>query len=81
MVLLQELKRDCLELQGAEAEDIRSTIRTAVAVNLGIQVHEVVLIRSNTLLKTTSGKIRRGACRTEYQSGRLETIPCGPGRG
>ncbi len=81
VVLLQELEQNCVELEAALAEDIRSSIRRAVAVNLGIQVHEVVLIRSNTLLKTTSGKIRRSACRTEYLSGNLENVPCGPARG
>jgi acyl-CoA synthetase (AMP-forming)/AMP-acid ligase II len=79
VVLLQEVSSDYFVLEDLKADEICSTIRTAVAVNHGIQVHDVVLIKSNTLLKTTSGKVQRSACRTEYLSGKLATIPCGTG--
>ena len=36
-----------------------------------VAVEEVVLLRSGTLPKTTSGKVRRQACREEYLAGRL----------
>jgi acyl-CoA synthetase (AMP-forming)/AMP-acid ligase II len=79
VVLLQELSSDYAVHGDLKTDEICSAIRTAVAVNHGIQVDDVVLIRSNTLLKTTSGKIQRSACRREYLMGRLETIACRSG--
>jgi 1-acyl-sn-glycerol-3-phosphate acyltransferase len=38
---------------------------------LGVPADEIVLAEPRTVLKTSSGKIRRAACRTLYEQGRL----------
>jgi acyl-CoA synthetase (AMP-forming)/AMP-acid ligase II/acyl carrier protein len=40
---------------------------------LGVPTDEIVLAEPRTVLKTSSGKIRRAACRTLYEQGRLRT--------
>ncbi|HNY64678.1 MAG TPA: fatty acyl-AMP ligase [Deltaproteobacteria bacterium] len=74
VVLLQELTSDYEALDEEAADEISSSIRTAVAVNHGVQLHDLVLLKSNSLLKTTSGKIQRKLCRREYLAGRLERV-------
>jgi acyl-CoA synthetase (AMP-forming)/AMP-acid ligase II len=72
IVLLQEITCSPAEIEDGKIQEIISSIRTAVAVNLGIQVHDIALVRNNTLLKTSSGKIQRNACRAAYLSGALD---------
>jgi len=74
VVLLQELSSDYAAGADGALDEICSSIKNAVAVNHGIQIYEVVLLKNNTLLKTSSGKIQRSACRAEYLSGRLNMI-------
>ncbi len=47
-------------------DDLPAVIRTAVAELHDLRVHDVVLVRRGGVPKTTSGKIRRSACRTAY---------------
>lgn len=58
---------------GADLAEVRSTIRRSVLSRHSLDVAEVVLIRRGTLPKTTSGKIRRAACRDLYLAGALAT--------
>ncbi|MCM1969367.1 fatty acyl-AMP ligase [Streptomyces sp. G1] len=55
----------------AELEAIRAAVRASVVSRHALDVHEVVLIRRGALPKTTSGKIRRAACRDLYLAGDL----------
>ncbi|GIJ72123.1 AMP-binding protein [Virgisporangium ochraceum] len=48
-----------------------SAIRAAVAAHCGVQCHEVLLLRPDSLPKTTSGKPRRGECRRRWTDGTL----------
>lgn len=57
-----------------EAGSIFETIREAIAEEFEIQPAAVVLIRSGTLAKTSSGKIRRGACRENFLANGLHVI-------
>ncbi|MBI5815644.1 MAG: amino acid adenylation domain-containing protein [Nitrospinae bacterium] len=47
-------------------------IISAVSENHELEVFAAVLIRKGTLLKTTSGKVQRGACRKVFLEGGLE---------
>ena len=58
------------ERPAAPAELISSINRLAVDL-IGVPVDEVVLAPPRTVLKTSSGKIRRAACRDAYERGRL----------
>jgi acyl-CoA synthetase (AMP-forming)/AMP-acid ligase II len=53
---------------------MRVAIREQVAVQLGVQLHDLVFLRHGRLPRTTSGKLRRNAAREDYLSGRLEPI-------
>jgi 8-amino-7-oxononanoate synthase len=49
-------------------------IRSELAGTIGIVPDEIVLIRQNTIPRTSSGKIQRRACRVAYLDGSLEVV-------
>ncbi|WP_249221420.1 AMP-binding protein [Cupriavidus sp. KK10] len=67
-----------------EDDDARSRIRAEIshlAVDLmGMPVDEVVLAPPRTVLKTSSGKLRRAACRELYERGEIHGTPRAPWR-
>jgi amino acid adenylation domain-containing protein len=58
----------------AGVEAVAAAVRQALAEEHEVQVHEVVLIRTGTLPKTSSGKVQRHLCRSRYQAGELEAV-------
>ncbi|HYG65304.1 MAG TPA: AMP-binding protein, partial [Thermoanaerobaculia bacterium] len=69
LVVLQEVDRHAT---GFDA--IAEAVRDAVAREHEARVHEVVLLRAGGVLKTSSGKVQRRACRTAYLEGRLPVV-------
>lgn len=57
------------ETQEGRREALQSRIGEAVISLLGMPPDEVVLVPPHTILKTSSGKIRRSACRESYLAG------------
>ena len=55
-------------------ETVIASIREAVALSHGVQPYAVILVRKGTVPKTTSGKIRRSACRDAFLAGKLEPL-------
>jgi acyl-CoA synthetase (AMP-forming)/AMP-acid ligase II/acyl carrier protein len=53
---------------------VTTAIRNAVAREHQLHTHTVVLIRPRTLPKTSSGKVRRRACRRALDGGRLQVV-------
>lgn len=51
---------------GRDGEGIKRAIRTAVSEQHALRVHDVMLVRTGSIPRTASGKIRRGACRASY---------------
>jgi len=51
---------------------IAEAVRSTVADMFGLQVCALALIRSGTIPKTASGKVRRRACRARFLTGRLQ---------
>ena len=49
-------------------------LRGAVARDHGLRLAAIVLIRAGTILKTSSGKIQRHACREAFLRGSLEVV-------
>ncbi|MET8560125.1 AMP-binding protein [Streptomyces flaveolus] len=49
--------------------DDRARIASAMATSFGLAPHEIVAVPRGTVPKTTSGKLRRGECRTRYLAG------------
>lgn len=54
--------------------EVVAAITRAVAEGHGLRVHRVALIRAGTIAKTTSGKIRRHACKAALLAGRLQLV-------
>lgn len=54
--------------------EIFENIRECISINFTIKVHDIVLIKSKTLPKTTSGKVRRSATRDAYLNKTLTII-------
>lgn len=55
----------------SEQEDLRARIREVTVKVLGDPPDEIVLAPTHAVLKTSSGKVRRAACRELYEQGRL----------
>ncbi|HEX7978479.1 MAG TPA: aminotransferase class I/II-fold pyridoxal phosphate-dependent enzyme [Gemmatimonadaceae bacterium] len=49
-------------------------VRTELATSVGVVPTEIVLLRQNTVPRTSSGKIQRGACRTAFLDGSLDVV-------
>jgi natural product biosynthesis luciferase-like monooxygenase protein len=71
LVVVQEVTRAGLKADHSEA--IRS-IRQSIFAEYELNPHAVVLIRTGTMPRTTSGKIQRQACREAYLGGRLNVV-------
>jgi len=55
-------------------KEVVENIRAAVAVNHDLQVYQPLLIKPNSIPKTSSGKIQRHACRDLFLAGNLELV-------
>ena len=62
------------ELKGGEPSAVRDGIARAVRSSVGVRPDDVVLVAPGTLPKTSSGKLRRGACRALYEMEELERL-------
>ncbi|GAA2951427.1 fatty acyl-AMP ligase [Streptomyces enissocaesilis] len=52
-----------------QQQEVITAVRHHVRLDHGLVCHAVVLGRPGTVVKTTSGKVRRGACREAFLSG------------
>jgi len=68
LVVVQEVRRST---SPAQAKEICAAIRQALSENHAINPHRLVLVDANTIPKTSSGKIRRFACRAAFVDGTL----------
>jgi acyl-CoA synthetase (AMP-forming)/AMP-acid ligase II len=60
-----------------DADELRRlalAVRMAVGERLDVTVGDVIFVRPRTLAKTSSGKLRRHACRDDYLAGRLHEV-------
>jgi len=79
VVLVCELSRGyCLRGQAAAPTDIQvagkeleAAIRREVSEEHQIRVHDIVVIPTNTIPKTSSGKLQRSGCKARYLDGSL----------
>jgi long-chain fatty acid adenylase/transferase FadD26 len=55
-------------------DDVVSRVRAEVAERHGCPVNDVVLVRPGAIPRTTSRKVRRGACRDLYMRGALRRL-------
>nr|MDT0661772.1 fatty acyl-AMP ligase [Micromonospora sp. DSM 115978] len=69
LVVLMEANRDLLGADPPGRDEVRAALRREVTRRHGVDVHDLVLVRRGLLPRTSSGKIRRGACRDQYLRG------------
>jgi acyl carrier protein len=67
LVILAEVR----SAGGANRMQLREAVSKAVVEAIGEPADEIVLAPPHTVLKTSSGKVRRSACRALYEQGRV----------
>ena len=72
LVVVQEVERT--SRRNLDALGLVDAIRQAISRRHELQVYAIVLIRTGTLPKTSSGKTRRHACREKFLGGALEVV-------
>jgi acyl-CoA synthetase (AMP-forming)/AMP-acid ligase II/acyl carrier protein len=72
LVVVQELERS--QLRKADPETVCSAIRRSVAEQHELQVSAIVLLKTNSLPKTSSGKIQRFLCRSGFLDRQLDAV-------
>ncbi|MGZ5579860.1 MAG: amino acid adenylation domain-containing protein [Methylobacter sp.] len=72
LVVLAELKRNRLRQADYRAEF--AAIRTRLVEECGIQADTVVLLKPGSILKTSSGKIRRSDCREAFEQQQFKAV-------
>ncbi|HEV8581878.1 MAG TPA: amino acid adenylation domain-containing protein [Thermoanaerobaculia bacterium] len=71
LVVVQEVRRDARD---ADFTEVLEAIRRAVSEEHEVQLLAAVLIRTASLAKTSSGKVRRQACRDAYLHDELAVV-------
>jgi acyl-CoA synthetase (AMP-forming)/AMP-acid ligase II len=71
LVVVQEVER---HYQNQNLDEVVGDIRQAVAENHELQVYIVLLLKTLSIPKTSSGKIRRSACRDGFLSQNLQVL-------
>jgi acyl-CoA synthetase (AMP-forming)/AMP-acid ligase II len=71
LVVVQEVER---QQQNIDFDRVIGEIRQAIAEQHELQVYAVVLAKPGNILKTSSGKIQRRACRTSFLAGTLDVL-------
>ncbi|MBE9178540.1 AMP-binding protein [Oculatella sp. LEGE 06141] len=72
VIILQEVERS--HLRHLDTDAVFNAIRQAIALEHEIDIYEIVLLKPASILKTSSGKIQRRACRTSYLAQELPVV-------
>lgn len=72
VVIVQEVERRYL--RHPNVAEITGSIRQALAAYHGLQVYNIVLVKPGTLPKTSSGKIQRHLCRSQFLNATLQAL-------
>ncbi|HEX2090929.1 MAG TPA: amino acid adenylation domain-containing protein [Longimicrobiaceae bacterium] len=71
LVIVQEVARQCT---GPDLEEIAGAVRAGVAREHELQVYAVALVKPGVVPKTSSGKIQRLLCRSEFLKQRVPVL-------
>ncbi len=74
VVLVHEIEKQVPE---SDLTEVVNSIRRVLADEYELEIHTVVLAKSGTIPRTSSGKIQRGACRAAFKSGQLAVVRVG----
>ncbi|GAB4385516.1 MAG: fatty acyl-AMP ligase [Elainellaceae cyanobacterium] len=72
LVVVQEVERSYL--RKLPMSEVLGCVRQALAQEHGLQAHAIVLIKTATIPKTSSGKVQRRLCREQYLDGTLDVL-------
>ena len=72
LAIAQELERSYV--RNRDLDPVISTIRHAIAEQHDLPVQTVLLLKTGSIPKTSSGKIQRQACRQGFLAGRLKIV-------
>lgn len=72
LVVVQEVERSYL--RKLNAKEIVGSIQKAVAAQHALQIYAMVLVKTGSIPKTSSGKIQRHACRSGFLAGTLNVV-------
>ncbi|MDF5736305.1 MULTISPECIES: fatty acyl-AMP ligase [unclassified Nostoc] len=72
LVIVQEVERSYL--RKLNVQEIVGNVRQAVIAQHGLDIFATVLIKTGSIPKTSSGKIRRQACRSAFLAGSLDVM-------
>ena len=72
LVVVQEVERSYL--RRLDVDEVVKAIRQAVSSEHQLQVYGIKLLVTNSIPKTSSGKIQRHACRNAFLSGSLNVV-------
>jgi acyl-CoA synthetase (AMP-forming)/AMP-acid ligase II len=72
LVVVQEVERSYL--RKLNVSEVVSNIRQAVTAQHDLQVYATVLVKTGSIPKTSSGKVRRHACRNGFLNGSLNVV-------
>lgn len=73
LVLVFELKREWLRRE-AEWQAVSAAVRQATRAAHGLALDDVVFIKPGALPRTSSGKVMRSRCRSDYLAGSIERL-------
>ena len=72
LAIVQEVERS--HLRRFDSQAVMAAIRRDIVANHTIKPYAIVLVKPGSMLKTSSGKIRRRACRTAFLTRTLTVI-------
>lgn len=71
LVVVQEVERHTSHL---DLNEVLATLRQVISEQHELQVYAIALVKPGSVLKTSSGKIQRQACRAAFLAGTLEVV-------
>ena len=72
LIIVQEVERNFL--RNLNLEEVVGAIRQAVAKEHIVEVYAINLLKTGSIAKTTSGKIQRRLCRSQFLEGTLNSV-------
>jgi len=69
LVVVQEVQRN---YKKDDYDDVITAIRKTISEEHDLKVYAIALLRTGTILKTSSGKIQRSACKVAFTDGTLK---------
>ena len=72
LIIVQEVERNFL--RNLNLEEVVGAIRQAVAEEHIVEVYAISLLKTGSIAKTTSGKIQRRLCRSQFLEGTLHSV-------